>query len=195
MLPPVGPHYPFVHTAPTYSSFGLMPPILGTQFAPFDSSKPQEHDVSSLPGFVVSTQPSSPLFNLLIYLFYPFCSHWALIFSIYIIFILSLSKVYIVCNWRSCFHSFFVIFMNKNVWYTRISLFGVASDYRIWTLNTYSFHVSPTKFPFLKFQACNWLTQQLVISTSMMSFGTTCFVFLSYNLKFELACLFLFVLE
>ncbi|OVA08274.1 Protein of unknown function DUF1296 [Macleaya cordata] len=58
-LPPAGPHYSVVHTAPTYSSFGLMPPMLGTQFASFDSSEPQGRDVSRLPGFVVQ-QPFDP---------------------------------------------------------------------------------------------------------------------------------------
>ncbi|KAI3920468.1 hypothetical protein MKX01_000807 [Papaver californicum] len=51
-LPPVGPHYSVVHTAPAYPTFGLMPPMLGTQFAPFDSSEPQARDVSHLPGFI-----------------------------------------------------------------------------------------------------------------------------------------------
>lgn len=39
--PPGGPQFSVVHTVPTYSTFGLMPPMLGTQFAPFDSSDPQ----------------------------------------------------------------------------------------------------------------------------------------------------------
>ncbi|MCL7051641.1 hypothetical protein MKW94_017785 [Papaver nudicaule] len=66
-LPPVGPHYSVVHTAPAYSTFGLMPPMLGTQFAPFDSSEPQARDVSRLPGFVtgnsmvLSTAGPTPL--------------------------------------------------------------------------------------------------------------------------------------
>ncbi|KAI3882507.1 hypothetical protein MKX03_000759 [Papaver bracteatum] len=65
--PPVGPHFSVVHTAPTYSTFGLMPPMLGTQFAPFDSSEPQARDVSRLPGFVsgnsmvLSTASPTPL--------------------------------------------------------------------------------------------------------------------------------------
>ncbi|XP_026392957.1 GBF-interacting protein 1-like isoform X3 [Papaver somniferum] len=41
VLPPEGPQFSVVHTVPTYSTFGLMPPMLGTQFAPFDSSDPQ----------------------------------------------------------------------------------------------------------------------------------------------------------
>ncbi|XP_026406419.1 uncharacterized protein LOC113301783 isoform X6 [Papaver somniferum] len=41
VLPPGGPQFSVVHTVPTYSTFGLMPPMLGTQFAPFDSSDPQ----------------------------------------------------------------------------------------------------------------------------------------------------------
>ncbi|OVA19746.1 Protein of unknown function DUF1296 [Macleaya cordata] len=58
-LPPGGPQYSVVHTVPTYSTFGLMPPMLGTQFAPFDSSEPQARDASRLPGFVVQ-QPFDP---------------------------------------------------------------------------------------------------------------------------------------
>ncbi|MCL7035936.1 hypothetical protein MKW94_020706 [Papaver nudicaule] len=41
VFPPGGPQFSVVHTVPTYSTFGLMPPMLGTQFAPFDSSDPQ----------------------------------------------------------------------------------------------------------------------------------------------------------
>ncbi|KAI3911282.1 hypothetical protein MKX01_004509 [Papaver californicum] len=41
ILPPGGPQFSVVHTVPTYSTFGLMLPMLGTQFAPFDSSDPQ----------------------------------------------------------------------------------------------------------------------------------------------------------
>ncbi|KAI3891465.1 hypothetical protein MKW92_034181 [Papaver armeniacum] len=59
--PPMGPHYSVVHTAPTYSTFGLMPPMLGTQFAPFDSSEPQARDVSSGNSMVLSTAGPTPL--------------------------------------------------------------------------------------------------------------------------------------
>ncbi|KAF9590747.1 hypothetical protein IFM89_038060 [Coptis chinensis] len=52
-----GPPYS-VHTVPNYN-IGLMPPILGTQFAPFDSSEPQARDASRLPSFVVQ-QPFDP---------------------------------------------------------------------------------------------------------------------------------------
>uniref|UniRef100_A0A1D1XR72 GBF-interacting protein 1 N-terminal domain-containing protein n=1 Tax=Anthurium amnicola TaxID=1678845 RepID=A0A1D1XR72_9ARAE len=48
-----GPQVSVVHTAPTYSTFGLIPQILGGQFAPFESSEPQARDASPLPGFVV----------------------------------------------------------------------------------------------------------------------------------------------
>ncbi|KAI3969443.1 hypothetical protein MKX01_020004 [Papaver californicum] len=41
VLPPGGPQFSVVHTVPTYSTFGLMPPMLGTQLTPFDSSDPQ----------------------------------------------------------------------------------------------------------------------------------------------------------
>lgn len=56
MLPPGGPQYSVVHTAPNYSAFGLMPPMLGSQFAPFESSETQAPVASRLPSFVV--QPS-----------------------------------------------------------------------------------------------------------------------------------------
>ncbi|XP_077217604.1 uncharacterized protein LOC143851971 isoform X2 [Tasmannia lanceolata] len=53
-----GPQYS-VHTAPNYPGFGLMPPMLGTQFAPFEGSEPQARDVSRIPSFVVQ-QPFDP---------------------------------------------------------------------------------------------------------------------------------------
>ncbi|KAK9156379.1 hypothetical protein Sjap_003859 [Stephania japonica] len=58
MLPVGGPQYSVVHTAPNYP-FGLMPPILGAQFASFESSESQARDVSRLPSYVVQ-QPLDP---------------------------------------------------------------------------------------------------------------------------------------
>ncbi|KAJ4975563.1 hypothetical protein NE237_000669 [Protea cynaroides] len=58
VLPSGGPQYSVVHTAPNYS-FGFMPPMLGGQLAPFESSEPQARDVSRLPSFVVQ-QPFDP---------------------------------------------------------------------------------------------------------------------------------------
>ncbi|KAK9152356.1 hypothetical protein Syun_010665 [Stephania yunnanensis] len=63
MLPVGGPQYSVVHTAPNYP-FGLMPPILGAQFASFESSEPQARDVSRLSSFVVQPpfDPASSYF-------------------------------------------------------------------------------------------------------------------------------------
>lgn len=58
-LPPGGPQYSVVHTTPNYSSFGLMPPMLGSQFASFENSEHQTRDASRLPSFVVQ-QPFDP---------------------------------------------------------------------------------------------------------------------------------------
>lgn len=52
-LPPGGHQYSVVHTSPNYS-FGFMPPMLGNQLAPFESTESQARDVSRLPSFVVS---------------------------------------------------------------------------------------------------------------------------------------------
>ncbi|XP_068637661.1 GBF-interacting protein 1-like isoform X2 [Aristolochia californica] len=61
-LPPGGPHYSVVHTAPNYSTFGLVPPMLGNQFSPFESSEPQARDATRIPSFVVQ-QPFDPSTN------------------------------------------------------------------------------------------------------------------------------------
>ncbi|KAJ0111342.1 hypothetical protein Patl1_01803 [Pistacia atlantica] len=53
-----GQQYSVVHTNPNYS-FGFVPPMLGSQFAPFENSEPQNRDVSRLPSFVVQ-QPFDP---------------------------------------------------------------------------------------------------------------------------------------
>ncbi|XP_043689113.1 GBF-interacting protein 1-like isoform X2 [Telopea speciosissima] len=58
LLPSGGPQYSVVHTAANYS-FGFMPPVVGGQLAPFESSEPQARDVSRLPSFVVQ-QPFDP---------------------------------------------------------------------------------------------------------------------------------------
>lgn len=54
-LPPGGHQYSTVHTSPNYS-FGFVPPILGSQLAPFESSESQARDVTRLPSFVVQPQ-------------------------------------------------------------------------------------------------------------------------------------------
>lgn len=59
VLPPGGPQYSVVHTNPNHSAFGLMPPILGSQFSPFENSEPQARDGSRVPSFVVQ-QPFDP---------------------------------------------------------------------------------------------------------------------------------------
>jgi len=49
-----GPQYSVVHT-PTYSAIGLIPPMLGSQFAPFESTETQGRDATRLPSFMVSS--------------------------------------------------------------------------------------------------------------------------------------------
>lgn len=53
-LTPEGPQLLVVHTAPTYSNFGLVPPVLGSQFTTVEGAEPQAHEASHVPGFVVS---------------------------------------------------------------------------------------------------------------------------------------------
>ncbi|KAK4846920.1 hypothetical protein QYF36_023271 [Acer negundo] len=53
-----GPQYSMVHTSPNYN-FGFVPPMLGSQFAPFENSDSQARDVSRLPSFLVQ-QPFDP---------------------------------------------------------------------------------------------------------------------------------------
>ncbi|CAK9167185.1 unnamed protein product [Ilex paraguariensis] len=57
-LPSGGHEYSAAHTSPS-QSFGFMPPMIGSQLAPFESSESQARDVSRLPGFVVQ-QPFDP---------------------------------------------------------------------------------------------------------------------------------------
>lgn len=52
-LPSGGQQYSMVNTSSTYS-FGLVPPILGSQLAPLENAESQARDVSRLPSFVVS---------------------------------------------------------------------------------------------------------------------------------------------
>nr|XP_017179709.2 LOW QUALITY PROTEIN: GBF-interacting protein 1-like [Malus domestica] len=51
-LPSGGHQFSVAHTSPNYS-FGFVPPILGSQLAPFENSESQARDVSRLPSFVV----------------------------------------------------------------------------------------------------------------------------------------------
>ena len=51
---PDGSQYSVVHTAPTYSNFGLVPPMLGNQFATFEGAEPQARDATHTPSFLVS---------------------------------------------------------------------------------------------------------------------------------------------
>ncbi|KAL6554463.1 hypothetical protein OROMI_020136 [Orobanche minor] len=62
-MPEVAPdshQHPVIHTSSNYS-FGFVPPILGSQHAPSESSESQSRDASRLPGFVVpqSFDPAS----------------------------------------------------------------------------------------------------------------------------------------
>ncbi|CAN6448289.1 unnamed protein product [Victoria cruziana] len=56
---PGGPQYSAVQTAPNYSTFSLIPPIMPGQFPSLESSEPQGCDVSRIPSFVVQ-QPFDP---------------------------------------------------------------------------------------------------------------------------------------
>ncbi|XP_050382109.1 GBF-interacting protein 1-like isoform X3 [Argentina anserina] len=53
-----GHQLPVANTAPNYS-FGIVPPILGSQLAAFENSESQARDISRLPSFVVQ-QPFDP---------------------------------------------------------------------------------------------------------------------------------------
>ncbi|KAK4369279.1 hypothetical protein RND71_013071 [Anisodus tanguticus] len=53
-----GQQYSVVHTSPNYN-FGFVPPMLGNQLPPFESSESQPRDVSRLPNFLVQ-QPVDP---------------------------------------------------------------------------------------------------------------------------------------
>ncbi|XP_060186953.1 GBF-interacting protein 1-like isoform X3 [Lycium barbarum] len=55
---PVGQQYSVVHTSPNYN-FGFVPPMLGNQLPPFESSESQTRDVSRLPNYLVQ-QPVDP---------------------------------------------------------------------------------------------------------------------------------------
>ncbi|KAK2986439.1 hypothetical protein RJ640_011877 [Escallonia rubra] len=57
-LPPGGHQYSVAHTTPNYG-FGLMPPMVGNQLAPFEGTDSQARDASRLPSFVVQ-QPFDP---------------------------------------------------------------------------------------------------------------------------------------
>lgn len=67
-LPSGGHQYSVVHTSPNYS-FGFVPPMLGSQLAPFENSESQARDVSRLPSFVVSPQTTVLLCYMLIWLY------------------------------------------------------------------------------------------------------------------------------
>ncbi|KAK8962842.1 hypothetical protein KSP40_PGU006971 [Platanthera guangdongensis] len=46
-------HHSVIHTAPVYSNFGLVPPMLGNHFPAVKSADPQAHDTARVPTFVV----------------------------------------------------------------------------------------------------------------------------------------------
>lgn len=52
-LAPDGSQNLVVQSAPSYPSLGLDTQVLGSQFAPFESSEPQACDTSHLPNFLV----------------------------------------------------------------------------------------------------------------------------------------------
>ncbi|MQL89168.1 hypothetical protein Taro_021735 [Colocasia esculenta] len=47
-----GAQFSVVHTAPAYSAFGLVPPMLGSQLAPFESSESQAREASRVASFI-----------------------------------------------------------------------------------------------------------------------------------------------
>ncbi|PKU69692.1 GBF-interacting protein 1-like isoform X1 [Dendrobium catenatum] len=51
-----------IHTAPVYSNFGLVPPMLGSHFSALESADPQAHETARLPSFIVP-QPFDPSTN------------------------------------------------------------------------------------------------------------------------------------
>ncbi|KAK9091823.1 hypothetical protein Syun_026734 [Stephania yunnanensis] len=51
VLPPDGPQYSVVQTAPSHANFGSMPPVLGNQHAPIDISETLARDDSHHPNF------------------------------------------------------------------------------------------------------------------------------------------------
>ncbi|KAK3017270.1 hypothetical protein RJ639_007382, partial [Escallonia herrerae] len=57
-LPPEVHQYSAVHATPNYG-FGLMPPMVGSQLAPFEGTDSQARDASQIPSFVVQ-QPFDP---------------------------------------------------------------------------------------------------------------------------------------
>ncbi|KAG0465057.1 hypothetical protein HPP92_019221 [Vanilla planifolia] len=65
-----GPHQSVIHAAPAYSNFGLVPQMLGSPFAPFESQDIQTRDTARLPGFVVP-QPFDPSSNYYASVFRP----------------------------------------------------------------------------------------------------------------------------
>ncbi|XP_010942881.1 uncharacterized protein [Elaeis guineensis] len=52
-LAPESPQYSVVHTAHTYSNFGLVPPTVSSQFRTVEGAEPQSHEASHVSGFVV----------------------------------------------------------------------------------------------------------------------------------------------
>ncbi|XP_058112786.1 GBF-interacting protein 1-like isoform X3 [Magnolia sinica] len=63
VLPPGGTQSSVVHTNPSYSTFGVVPPMLGSQFPPFESSEPQARDASRVPSFVQPFDPSASYYT------------------------------------------------------------------------------------------------------------------------------------
>ncbi|XP_008783011.2 GBF-interacting protein 1-like isoform X2 [Phoenix dactylifera] len=62
-MAPEGPQYSAVHTAPSYSALGLVPQMLGSQLAPFESSESQARDTTCVPNFVQPFDPSSSYYT------------------------------------------------------------------------------------------------------------------------------------
>ncbi|CAA6670714.1 unnamed protein product [Spirodela intermedia] len=59
-----------LHTSPLYSAFGLVPPVLGGQFAPFEGSEAQAREPSAVASFIVQ-QPFDPSTNYYTQIYQP----------------------------------------------------------------------------------------------------------------------------
>lgn len=117
-LQPESHHYSMIHTPPSYS-FGYMPPVVGSQLAPFESSDSQARDVSRLPSFVVS----------LCFLFPSVDYFWRLI---------SLIKHSFENNNNNKSHIESIMFLELISFFSRLASGGLT----MWLISCFLYHVS-----------------------------------------------------
>ncbi|XP_020102847.1 GBF-interacting protein 1-like isoform X1 [Ananas comosus] len=60
-LPPEASHHPLLQTAPSYSTYGLVPQMLGNQFGSFETSDSQAHDTNRIPNIMASQESGNSL--------------------------------------------------------------------------------------------------------------------------------------